>query len=621
MKKILLAGLFLLAFPILTMAQSADVDTSGQTVTTSCVNLANNIRYRMRDANTNDEVSALQDFLNVKGFLSSEPTGFFGIATLKAVKKYQSFIKLSPTGYVGQLTRAKIKDMTCIASTNPATTTTTPQTPSISPASPPSPGSKPPEGCASFAGYSTLTGNRCFPLEPGSIIFPTGCTSAVGFSPTTGNSCSVTVKPAAPTSSNLYWFDPTDKTCQTQRQFFGSYMYLGLQTFSSQQDCLNAVSSQAPTISLLSPTSGPVGQMVVVKGDNFTGNETVYFGGYKVKAEKNYLSYITSNVTSSGMTTAPFDGYIFNVPALCPDTNTTCIPVSIANPNVYQVQVVNANGKSNTVPFTVTTPAPTSLITVLSPNGGETWTKGTNQTIIWQVPPPIACLGGLQPNGSYIACAQPAPTMYDITLISYIAPCPAGVLCTTMMLAPISIAKSVHGSSYNWLVDSGLPEGAWTMQVCQSGTSICDSSNSYFKIVSGVVTATTTPAITVLSPNGGETWTKGTTQAIKWQDSNPPSINCPVGATCTVPVQSYDIQLIPYSPPCPATSICTMIALAPYTINKNVVGQSYSWSVGKIVDMYGTGAMTALDGAYTVQVCNAGITICDSSDSYFKVKI
>lgn len=126
--------------------------------------------------------------------------------------------------------------------------------------------------------------------------------------------------------------------------------------------------------------------MVVVRGANFTGNETVYFGGYQVKAEKDYLVYATQAISGGGVTTAPFGGYIFNVPALCPDTNTTCIPVSIANPNIYQVQVVNVNGKSNTVPFTVTTtttiPVSSFSITALSPNGGS-YTDSSPLSISW----------------------------------------------------------------------------------------------------------------------------------------------------------------------------------------------------------------------------------------------
>jgi hypothetical protein len=114
MKKFLLAVLMVAMFPGFAMAQSisdTDVDPAGTSVS-SCVSLTSNMRYRMRDTQTNGGVSELQDFLNTKGFLNYEPTGFFGIATLKAVKDYQASIGLSPTGYVGSLTRAKI-NATC----------------------------------------------------------------------------------------------------------------------------------------------------------------------------------------------------------------------------------------------------------------------------------------------------------------------------------------------------------------------------------------------------------------------------------------------------------------------------------------------------------------------------
>jgi hypothetical protein len=83
------------------------------TVVNACVALTKNLTYRSRDASTNEDVSALQDFLQAKGYLNSEPTGFFGIATLKAVKKLQSDNHINPTGFVGALTRAKINELSC----------------------------------------------------------------------------------------------------------------------------------------------------------------------------------------------------------------------------------------------------------------------------------------------------------------------------------------------------------------------------------------------------------------------------------------------------------------------------------------------------------------------------
>ncbi|MEK7538568.1 MAG: peptidylprolyl isomerase [Patescibacteria group bacterium] len=149
MKKFLLAVLMMAMFPSFAMAQvtpTSDVDPAGTSIS-SCVSLTSNMRYRMRDTQTNGGVSVLQDFLNTKGFLGSEPTGFFGIATLKAVKDYQSSIGLSPTGYVGPLTRAKIN-----ASCGGGESTTT--------------SGNFPAGCSSTSRYSVTTGKSCLSAHP-----------------------------------------------------------------------------------------------------------------------------------------------------------------------------------------------------------------------------------------------------------------------------------------------------------------------------------------------------------------------------------------------------------------------------------------------------------------------
>ena len=72
-----------------------------------------NLRYRSTDARTGGEVSLLQDFLQSRGYLNSEPTGFFGLQTLAAVKSFQKASGFEATGYVGPLTKGEIKKLTC----------------------------------------------------------------------------------------------------------------------------------------------------------------------------------------------------------------------------------------------------------------------------------------------------------------------------------------------------------------------------------------------------------------------------------------------------------------------------------------------------------------------------
>ncbi len=114
--------------PINSFAQILeDIDPNPET--SSCISLVNNLKYRSRDANTNGEVSTLQDFLQSKGYLNSEPTGFFGLMTLNAVKAFQTANSISATGYVGPITRAKISILTC---QNSSTTTSSPEITSFS---------------------------------------------------------------------------------------------------------------------------------------------------------------------------------------------------------------------------------------------------------------------------------------------------------------------------------------------------------------------------------------------------------------------------------------------------------------------------------------------------------
>lgn len=76
-----------------------------------CLNLSQNMRYGSQDMG--GEVLTLQKFLNEKGYLGVEPTGFFGRLTDSAVKKFQKENSLPAFGYVGPITRKLVTDITC----------------------------------------------------------------------------------------------------------------------------------------------------------------------------------------------------------------------------------------------------------------------------------------------------------------------------------------------------------------------------------------------------------------------------------------------------------------------------------------------------------------------------
>ncbi|MBI5138943.1 MAG: peptidoglycan-binding protein [Candidatus Vogelbacteria bacterium] len=99
-----------------------DVDASD--TASVCTALNFNLKYRSRDSQTNGEVTLLQQFLNDRGYLNQDPTGYFGMVTVAAVKQFQLVSSISPTGNIGPLSRAKIRQLSCSVAeaTSPAAT-------------------------------------------------------------------------------------------------------------------------------------------------------------------------------------------------------------------------------------------------------------------------------------------------------------------------------------------------------------------------------------------------------------------------------------------------------------------------------------------------------------------
>lgn len=170
MKKYIIFSFFVLSMFIhVSVFAQADIDPNPNT--SSCVSLSNNLRYQSRDINTNGEVSTLQDFLQFKGYLNSEPTGYFGLLTVKAVQGFQNANGINGTGYVGPLTRAKISVVSCGGISAPLPISN--DTSSYSP-------------CSSGAIYNSVTGGKCSTTDSS---FPSGCSSNSGYSSTTGMPC------------------------------------------------------------------------------------------------------------------------------------------------------------------------------------------------------------------------------------------------------------------------------------------------------------------------------------------------------------------------------------------------------------------------------------------------
>ncbi|KAF0150893.1 MAG: hypothetical protein FD143_2477 [Ignavibacteria bacterium] len=158
-------------------------------------------------------------------------------------------------------------------------------------------------------------------------------------------------------------------------------------------------------------------------------------------------------------------------------------PVPNANSQLCKIRVFDAkDGEPSDVSdstFTITNQI-TQTLEVTSPNGNERWQAGTNQQITWR--------------SSGIAKVK-----IDFT--------------------------SNNGLTWNTIIDKLANTGAYEWNVPNSFSTQCliritdaddgdpvDQSNGLFRIVPK-------PELAVLSPNGGETWTAGKTDTIKWKST------------------------------------------------------------------------------------------------------
>lgn len=237
---------------------------------------------------------------------------------------------------------------------------------------------------------------------------------------------------------------------------------------------------------------------------------------------------------------------------------------------------------------------------VISPNGGETWGANSTHQITWSVS------GQYDPNAKV-----------DIYLVVG-APCPTNVYSGVSYLCPplYTLDKNIAiNATYNWITgtdmnNNQIPAGNYFVRICLAGSATnCDQSDNYFTISS----QNSAGPLKIISPNGGETWTRGTNQSITWTS--------PYYFVAT----TADLKLVPYQAPC-VTQVCPMYMLAPYTIATGIqINQnSYVWNVGYVSYVnnpanVGMGPNPVSDGQYTIQICQSGTSNCDSSDSTFTI--
>jgi hypothetical protein len=233
----------------------------------------------------------------------------------------------------------------------------------------------------------------------------------------------------------------------------------------------------------------------------------------------------------------------------------------------YQIKVVDlSDNHINAIgsPFEIVADAPGTFVQVIQPNGGEKWALNTQHLISW---------------------TKNFDGNVDIYLNDY----------STGSQVNYQIASNVSGNSYSWAITAAffssksltIP-GQFTIGVYKHDNhAIRDLSDSHFS----VITSPEGSFITVIQPNGGETWNRGQAYLISW--------------TGNLPNENYNVYLHHYD-------IHNQLDLAnSQTIATNVPQSTTTWTIN---------SSQALGAHYRVFITgNIHTSIADSSDTYFSI--
>ncbi|MFA6077066.1 MAG: peptidoglycan-binding domain-containing protein [Candidatus Paceibacterota bacterium] len=393
-----------------------------------------------------------------------------------------------------------------------------------------------PSGCTSTAGYSPLTGVKCDSLV--STNFPAGCTSNSGYSITTGLPCGNSSNFPPGCASNTGFSSTTGRSCEegTNNNPVISGVS-GPQTLNVNQQGTWSVRASSPNGGELMysvlwgdeatniqagsnsqvlniPTQSATFQHSYVKSGIFTPRFTVQNAvgqtaqtSLSVNVGNTTQPSITSLGTNNALPGEKVAMYMFDLHSaysytvtfagktLSGDTDAsivgTYLSFTVPNfpPGLYSLtaQGRNSNGSlafntQNSISFTIGTPSTQPSITVTSPNERVTWVRGTTKTLSWNDTNNIST--------------------HEVELIS---------------TGSVYVIANTQGSSYNWTVGNYLsgivPDGVYTVKVCQSSSDTCGLSNSTITITSG--TNTQTPYIT----GSAELVSASEDHPIKWNTS------------------------------------------------------------------------------------------------------
>lgn len=234
-----------------------------------------------------------------------------------------------------------------------------------------------------------------------------------------------------------------------------------------------------PTLQITSPIGG---EMLLASGiHTITWNSTDAVGSASISLLKN--GQVVSELGSLPASTGSFE---WNICRYVGDGNDYKIRITLCH-------CAGCTISESSAPFTITNSITAPAFTITGPNGGESWTAGTTQTIQWTTTNPTGSVTlELLKNGQHIQGIASVP----MALGSY----------------PWSICEFIgDGSDYRVRISQ-----------CDCPTCLQDDSDADFSITGSSPPPSVTLALT--SPNGGETLNVSTHHTITWTSTNPSGI-------------------------------------------------------------------------------------------------
>jgi hypothetical protein len=335
-----------------------------------------------------DDASGLENVFTKEGLESPGIVGAFegdapkftaNIAEI--VAKIQQKYGIRASGWVGPVTRAKLNKLygcktACIQMTASAVNPANNQCKVFS------------TPCDIPTGWNKVDKCNCPQLMPPA---PHWCDNGTVVSPAIrADGCYGAPICVQNNCSNLYWLDNTNKTCQAQKQFCGAFMYYGLQTFNTQQDCLNAVGPAFPAGTPMPSTAIIIGNKpsymsgeiinFSIKATATDGSNATPIGGFNV------IYDLRANGEFGNNTDAKYNPSTGNwdISFAAPTDSSKEYSVAVAFYRPSTMSQSSADQINAGFVFTVYS-ATGSNINVISPNGGEAFSASSPINISWNM--------------------------------------------------------------------------------------------------------------------------------------------------------------------------------------------------------------------------------------------